>query len=79
MGKGKIVKEIFSGVVGLAANTKVQKSLFGTYADGTVRSFADAMDGEFLSPSQREEKVAKAEKKKKKKKSKKKKNKIEWY
>ena len=79
MSKGKIVKEILSGVAGLASNKKVQKTLFGTYADGTIRSFADAWDGEFLSPSQREEKVAKAEKKKKKKKSKKKKNKIDWY
>ena len=77
MSKVKTAHAILNSVSGLITNKKVQKALFGEYADGTPRSLTDALDGEFLSPSQREKKVYKSKKKKKSKKSKRK-NKIKW-
>lgn len=51
----------------LIANEDFRKFMCGTYSDGTTRSLADSLRGEFQSPRSKE----KAMKKKKKKKHKK--------
>ena len=72
MSKLKAGKAIIDGILSLSKESSVKKSLFGVYADGSTRSLADAINGEFLSPKQREKMTSR----KKKKKHKKKKNKI---
>ena len=63
---GKIV-----GIITEAVTDKnVQKAVFGTYSDGKPRSLVDCVNGEFLSPKDREKYVYKKKKKKGKKKSK---------
>ena len=74
MGKAKAAKTIIETAGALATNRGLQKALFGVYSDGTIRSFSDAVGGEFLSRKDREKMVYKN--KKKKKKNKHKKNKI---
>lgn len=59
------------GAANLIKDEKVSKFLVGTYADGETRNITDAVNGEFLSPKQKEN----WEKKKKKKNKRKKKNK----
>ena len=59
------------GAVNLMKDEKVSKFLIGTYSDGTNRNVVDAMNGDFLSPQDKE----KWEKKKKKKKKARKKGK----
>lgn len=55
----------------LASDEKLQTLLFGKYSDGSPRSFSDCLDGEILSPKDREKLLkTKGKKKKKKKKSK---------
>lgn len=75
MGKAKAAQAIIEAVGTLSRNKGVQKTLFGVYSDGTTRSFADCLSGEFLSPKDRE-KVVYGKKKKKGKKNKKKHPKI---
>lgn len=71
----KAAKTVLETATTLVNNRSLQKTLFGVYSDGTTRSFADCLSGEFLSPKDRE-KVVYGKKKKKGKKSKKKKPKI---
>lgn len=71
----KAAKTVLETATMLVNNRSLQKTLFGVYSDGTTRSFADCLSGEFLSPKDRE-KVVYGKKKKKGKKSKKKKPKI---
>lgn len=52
----------------LASDEKLQTLLFGKYSDGSPRSFSDCLDGEILSPKDREKLLKKKGKKKKKKK-----------
>ena len=75
MGKAKVAKTIVEAASTLSRNKGLQKTLFGVCSDGTTRSFADCLSGEFLSPKDRE-KVVYGKKKKKGKKNKKKKPKI---
>lgn len=72
--KASTVKALVAAAGGLFANEKIQRSLFGEYSDGTPRSLPDCLEGEILSPRDRERMLYKKNgKKKKKKKSKKKK------
>ena len=75
MGKVKVAKTMIEAAKTLSENKGLQKTLFGVYSDGSTRSFADCLSGEFLSPKDRE-KVVYGKKKKKGKKNKKKKPKI---
>ena len=72
MGKVKVAKTMIEAAKTLSENKGLQKTLFGVYSDGSTRSFADCLSGEFLSPKDREKVVYG----KKKKKGKKKKTKI---
>lgn len=68
-GVGKIEALCALGLT-LAQSDLVRTALFGTYADGTIRSYTDARNGEVLSPKDRlkmEKKAAKRKKKNKKK------------
>ena len=75
MGKVKVTKTVIEAAKTLSENKSLQKTLFGVYSDGTTRSFADCLSGEFLSPKDRE-KVVYGKKKKKGKKNKKNKSNI---
>ena len=44
----------------------IRKVLFGTYIDGSIRTYADAINGEFISPKDRARMEKKAYKKRKK-------------
>lgn len=61
----------------ILGNKKLQKILCGTYSNGKIRSFSDAIHGEIVDPRDKKLKVYKYMEKqeKKKKKNKKKKNK----
>ena len=48
----------------LLTSKKFKKAAFGTYSDGTVRSFADAISGEVRSPADRDRKFSKKKQKK---------------
>lgn len=74
--KTKSIITILDAVVAVSKSPSIQKALLGSYSDGTPRSLTDALDGEVLSPKQREEYLYKKKKKKHKKKNKKKKKKI---
>lgn len=89
MGKKKTNTTMIAVAVDAAArllsSKDVQKKILGTYSNGKVRSLADALEGEFLSPKQREKMlqadIKKHKKKKKggkKKKDKKRKKKLEY-
>lgn len=64
-------RNIIGTVVGLMTDKSVQKVIFGEYSDGSPRSLMDCLDGEILSPSDRERFVYGKKKKKKKHKKKK--------
>lgn len=64
------VSSIVETVVSVASDKGVQKALFGVYADNTPRSFVDCVNGEILSPKQKEKYIYKDKKNKKKKKKK---------
>lgn len=64
----KTAIDIGKSVVG---DEKVQNFLCGSYADGSPRSLTDAINGEYLSPKQKDDAVKKTTSKKKKKKNKK--------
>lgn len=70
--KGVPITKLIGVVTETLTDKNVQKALFGTYSDGSSRSLVDCVNGEFLSPKDREKYVYK----KKKKGKKKKKNKI---
>lgn len=74
MSKNKTIRTLVAAAGGLFANEKIQRSLFGEYSDGTPRSLPDCLEGEILSPKDREKMLYKKKKKniKKKKKSSKK-------
>lgn len=68
--------EVVSGLISeFFKNDEIMGRVLGTYSDGTVRSLYDSLNGEFLSPKQKED-VMKT-KKKNKKKLKKDKNKLD--
>lgn len=70
-GLGKIATEVMDTI-------SSQDVLCGTYADGTPRSFIDALRGDYISPEKKKKILKKkAKKKKDKKKNKKKKDKFE--
>lgn len=67
MAKKKIpVELVITTAQKVLSDKKVQKVLFGTYADNTPRSFKDALDGEILSPKQKKKHLYKKKKKNKK-------------
>lgn len=66
MGKKNVGKTIIDAATLLSSNKGLQKSLFGVYSDGSTRSLADCLAGEFLSPKDRE-KIVHGKKKKKNK------------
>lgn len=70
MAKKSQLAALVSTAVATLADKSVQKVLFGTYSDNTPRSLVDCVNGEILSPKDREKYLYK--KKKKKNKSKKK-------
>lgn len=61
------ISSIVDTVVSVTTNKGVQKALFGVYADDTPRSFIDCVNGEYLSPKQKEKYICKKKKKKKSK------------
>jgi hypothetical protein len=70
-GFGRITGDIIDGL-------SSQEVMCGTYADGTPRSFIDALRGDYISPETKKKILKKkAKKKKDKKKDKKKKDKFE--
>lgn len=74
MSKKNTAKIIVAAAGGLVANEKIQKALFGCYSDGSPRSFPDCLEGEILSPKDRQRMLyGKKLKKNRKKKSKNKK------
>ena len=75
MADTKTIATVIQTIGSLAQSKKVQKLVLGSYSDGSPRSIADMIDGEILSPKDRE-KYNKPKKKKNKKKHKKKKAKI---
>lgn len=66
----KTAKILLATLTGLVASEKIQRTLFGEYSDGSVRSIPDALDGEILSPKDRERMFYKKKKGKKKSKDK---------
>lgn len=69
MNPKKVEALITFGVTALQSDP-VRKALFGTYADGTIRSYTDARAGEFISPKDRARMARKAHKRKNKHKNK---------
>ena len=81
MGKMKQIKSAIkiAGAIGeILSDESLTKAVFGTYGDGSTRSLADAIDGECISPKDRQ-KAMKGAKKKKKKHNKKKNKKHEKF
>lgn len=66
-----IITAAINTAIEFASDEKVQTLLFGKYSDGTPRSFSDCLDGEILSPKDREKLLKKKKGKKSKKKKKK--------
>ena len=66
--KKSAVQMLTAAATGLFVNEKIQKTLFGTYSDGTPRSLPDCLEGEILSPRDRERMIYRKKKKNKKKK-----------
>lgn len=66
MSKKSSVKILVGTLTGLVASETLQKAIFGEYSDGSTRSLADALDGEVLSPRDREHMLYKKKRKKKK-------------
>jgi len=76
MSKAKVIKITAEALVGVLTNKDIQKVVLGTYSDGKTRSVKDCIDGEFLSPKQKEKLKGKKKKKSDKKKSKQRKIKL---
>ena len=76
MSKKKAIKITTQALVGLLTNKDVQRVILGTYSDGRTRSVKDCLDGEILSPKQKEKFHYKDKSKKKKKKKDKKKKSV---
>lgn len=73
MAKKGTIKVLVAAAGAMVANEKIQKTLFGTYSDGTPRSLADCLEGEILSPKDRKKMLYKKSGKKKTPKKKKRK------
>ena len=67
---------IVDAVLSIAGSQTVQKLVLGEYSDGSTRSLGDCLDGELLSPKDRQKALTKQGKKKGKKGKKKKAGKI---
>ena len=65
--KGIKIAEVVGAAVALVKDNEIQKLLFGTYSDGSARGISDCINGEILSPKDKEKYVYKKKKKKKKK------------
>lgn len=88
---GSVIKVAAALGTAIASNTDVQEMVLGKYSDGTIRSAADAIHGEYYSPKQKKKLEKRIEKRKlknqctdekkkhKKKKKKKNKNKKKYY
>ncbi len=63
MSKKSTTKFLIDTATGLMANEKLQRTLFGEYSDGTPRSLSDCLDGEILSPKDREKMLYKGKRK----------------
>lgn len=66
-----VLTTLSDGVSKVASDEKIKKMIFGTYSNGKSRSILDSLDGEILSPKDREKYLYKKDKKHKKKKKKK--------
>lgn len=75
MAKKVPIATVVKTVLSVATDKGVQKALLGVYSDGTPRSFTDCLNGEILSPKDKEKYLYKKSKKKKNKKKGKKKKK----
>lgn len=75
MAKKTPITTIVSAVADALTDKGVQRALLGVYSDGTPRSLIDCVNGEILSPKDKEKYIYK-KKDKNKKKKKKNKNKI---
>ena len=60
---GKIVEIAIGAGKAIASDENITEFLCGTYADGTKRSLADAIQGEYLSPKQKKKITSKKKKK----------------
>ena len=78
MAKKVPIATLVEMAVSVATDKGVQKALFGVYSDNTPRSLVDCINGEILSPRDKEKYLRKKKNKDKKgkKNKKKKKNKI---
>lgn len=63
----KVGSTIFGGAKEALKDDGIKQAIFGSYSDKTPRNFYDAMNGEFLSPSQKK-KILKKKKKRKRRK-----------
>ena len=70
MAKKVPITSVVSVVTGALTDKGVQRALLGVYSDGTPRSLIDCVNGEILSPKDKEKYIYKKNKKKKKKKNK---------
>lgn len=68
MAKKKVpVDLVVTTVTKVLSDKNIQKAIFGSYSDDTPRSLKDALDGEILSPKQKQKHLYKKKKKKNKK------------
>lgn len=65
MSKKSTAKFLIDTASGLMANEKLQRTLFGEYSDGSPRSLSDCLEGEILSPKDREKMLYKKKKRSK--------------
>lgn len=65
--KTTIATTLVKSAMDIANNDSIQKMLFGTYADGSTRSFIDSLNGEILSPNTKKKYIYKKKNKKKNK------------
>lgn len=70
MGKKKVVEAVVATAATLLANSNLRKTILGEYSDGTPRSLSDCLEGEIISPKDREKILRTGEKKKCKSKNK---------
>lgn len=67
MNEAVIKTAIVEGIKFVVTSESLGRFICGTYSDGTTRSLADSISGEFLSPKDKAKKLKKKNKKKKKK------------
>lgn len=63
MSKKSTTKILIDTATSLVSNEKIQRTLFGEYSDGTPRSLSDCLEGEILSPKDREKMLYKKKRK----------------